>query len=158
MPHSNPLTGEAADRQALRELVDAWARCADRRLSQQQAELFTPDGTVTVYLGDPATTEPVQRLQGHTQPAEAFKVLDTYKATTHFNRQSTVTFDVDNPDTAVGETYCLAHHVWMENGQRTLMVMSIRYLDTFARNDGGWLFAARQLVTDWTDKRPSTDD
>jgi SnoaL-like domain len=81
MPHSNPLTGEAADRQALRELVDAWARCADRRLSQQQAELFTPDGTVTVYLGDPATTEPVQRLQGHAQLAEAFKVLDTYKGT-----------------------------------------------------------------------------
>jgi hypothetical protein len=37
------------------------------------------------------------------------------------------------------------------------MVMSIRYLDTFARNDGRWPFAARQLVTDWTDKRPSTD-
>ncbi|MFI6086204.1 nuclear transport factor 2 family protein [Streptomyces sp. NPDC051217] len=38
-----------ADRLAIRELVDAWARCADRRLPDQQAALFTPDGTVTVH-------------------------------------------------------------------------------------------------------------
>jgi hypothetical protein len=46
------LTGDAADRLAIRGLVDAWAHCADRRKPQQQAELFVPDGTVAVYQGD----------------------------------------------------------------------------------------------------------
>jgi SnoaL-like domain len=154
MTSPDTLTGEAADRLAIRGLVDAWAHCADRRKPQQQAELFVPDGIVTVYQGDPAASEPVQQLRGHTELAEAFKVLGNYDATTHFNGQSTITLDGDR---ATGETYCLAHHLWAENGQRILMVMSIRYLDTFVRHDGQWLFAERQLITDWTDKRPSTE-
>jgi hypothetical protein len=154
MTSPDTLTGEAADRLAIRGLVDAWAHFADRRKPQQQAELFVPDGTVTVYQGDPATSEPVQQLRGRTELAEAFKVLDYYDATTHFNGQSVVTLDGDR---ATGETYCLAHHLWVENGQRTLLIMSIRYIDTFVRHDGKWLFAERQLITDWTDRRPSTE-
>lgn len=145
--------GEAADRQAIRDLVDAWAHCADRRQPAEQAALFTGDGTVTVYAGDPTSTVPVQRLQGHTELAEAFKVLDSYDVTTHFNGQSTVTLDGDH---ASGETYCLAHHIWNNDGQRTLMILSIRYLDKFVREDGTWRFAERELITDWTDVRPST--
>lgn len=147
------LTGEEADRQAIRNLIDAWAHYADRRQPDDQAALFTADGTVTVYTGDPASTQPVQRLQGHAELAEAFKALDKYEVTTHFNGQSTVTCIGDQ---ASGETYCLAHHISTENGQRTLLVKSIRYLDTFVRQDGAWRFADRQLITDWTDQRPST--
>jgi hypothetical protein len=47
------------------------------------------------------------RLRGHAELAEAFKVLENYEITTHFNGQSTVTLDGDR---ASGETYCLAHH------------------------------------------------
>jgi SnoaL-like domain len=146
-------TGEAADRLAIRGLIDAWAHCADRRTPHEQAALFVPDGTVIVYQGDPATTEPIQRLRGRAQLAEAFTALDNYDVTTHFNGQSTIALDGDR---ATGESYCLAHHVFVEDGQRTLMVISIRYLDTFTRGDKGWLFAERRLVTDWMDKRPST--
>lgn len=38
----------------------------------------------------------------------------------HFNGQSTI--DI-NSDSAIGEVYCLAHHLWTENGKRMLMVM-----------------------------------
>jgi hypothetical protein len=151
---SNPSTGEATDRLAIHNLVDAWARCADRREPEQQAALFTPDGAVVVYSGDPATTDPVQRLTGHAELAEAFRFLRDYDVTTHFNGQSSVAF-LDS-DRATGESYCLAHHLSVEDGQRTLMVMSIRYLDTFVRVEGTWFFAERQLVTDWIDKRPSS--
>jgi hypothetical protein len=152
MSEVDTLTGDAADRLAIRGLVDAWAHCADRRTREEQAALFTADGKVIVYMGDPANSEPVQRLQGRAELAEAFKVLETYDATTHFNGQSTITLDGDR---AKAETYCLAHHLWVEDGQRTLMVMSIRYFDRFVRQDGEWLFAERQLIADWTDKRPS---
>jgi len=32
---------------------------------------------------------------------------------------------------------------------------SIRYLDTFIKQDGAWLFAERRLMVNWTDTRPS---
>jgi hypothetical protein len=147
-----PAAGDVADRLAVRGLIDAWAHCADRRLPQQQAELFTEDGTISVHTGNPAPGEVVQQLRGHVEMAEAFTVLDTYDVTTHFTGQSVISFDGDR---AVGETYCLAHHLWTDDGLRTLMIMSIRYLDTFARQDHQWRFADRTLVIDWTDKRSS---
>jgi hypothetical protein len=72
--------------------------------------------------------------------------------TTHFNGQSTVTL---NGDRATGESYCLAHHLYTEDGERKLMVASLRYLDTFAKVDGTWLFAERRLYVDWTETRLS---
>ena len=144
--------GVTADRVAIRELVDAWARHADRREPERQAALFTEDGRVTVYMGEPETTEAVQVLTGRAELAAACEALRAYDATTHFNGQHTVTVDGDR---ATGETYCLAYHLWTSGGQRTLMIMSIRYLDAFIRQDGQWLFAERQLITDWTDRRLS---
>jgi hypothetical protein len=149
----NHFAREALDRRAIRELVDAWAHYADRRRPAEQAALVTDDGTVSVYTGDPASSEAVQRLQGHAELAEAFKDLDNYAVTTHFNGQSTITLDGDQ---ASGETYCLAHHIWTENGHRTLLVISIRYVDQFVREDGMWRFSDRQVIIDWTDQRPSS--
>ncbi|MEV6367199.1 nuclear transport factor 2 family protein [Micromonospora musae] len=151
---SNPTTfsDQLADRLAIRELVDSYAHLADRRDPQGQAALFTDDARVAVYDGEPDLTEPAQVLTGRTDLAAAFGSLSNYDKTTHFNGQSSVTLDGDR---ATGETYCLAHHLWTEEGQRTLMVMSIRYHDTFVRQGGRWLFAERRLITDWVDRRPS---
>jgi hypothetical protein len=143
---------QAADRLAIRDLVDAYASRADRRDARGQAALFATDGRVAVYEGDPGTTPPAQVLTGRDELADAFGVLRNYEKTTHFNGQSTVTVDGDR---ATGETYCLAHHLWTEEGQRMLMVMSIRYQDTFVRQGDRWFFAERSLVTDWVDRRPS---
>jgi hypothetical protein len=41
-----------------------------------------------------------------------------------------------------------------DNGQRTLMIASIRYLDEFVKQDGQWFFAERRLMVDWTETRP----
>jgi len=56
-------------------------------------------------------------------------------------------------DRATGEAYCLAHHVSMSGGKRRLMVASLRYLDTFLKVDGDWLFAQRKLYVDWVEER-----
>jgi hypothetical protein len=153
MINPNHSLEQANDRVALGELVDAYARLADRRDARGQAALFTADARVAVYDGEPDTTEPTQVLNGRDELAEAFGALRNYDRTTHFNGQRTVTIDGDR---ATGETYCLAHHLWTEEGQRTLMVMSIRYHDTFVRQDGRWFFAERRLITDWIDRRTST--
>jgi hypothetical protein len=81
-----------------------------------------------------------------------FDDLNRYEATTHFNGQSTIALDGDR---AAGESYCLAHHLYTEDGDRKLMVASLRYLDTFAKSDGVWLFAERKFYVDWTETRSS---
>jgi hypothetical protein len=35
------------------------------------------------------------------------------------------------------------------------MIASLRYLDTFAKLDGRWCFAERNLILDWSETRPS---
>jgi ketosteroid isomerase-like protein len=144
---------ETADRLAIRELFDAYAHCADRRDAKGQMALFTEDTRFVVYM-DAKATEPTQELHGRDALAPVFDNLNTYVATTHFNGQSTVVLDGDR---AAGESYCLAHHLSVDqDGKRTLMVAAIRYLDTFVKQDGVWLFAERRLMVDWTDSRPST--
>ena len=150
--HSTISPEEAADRLAIRELVDAYAHCADRRDAKGQMALFTDDTRFLVFM-DPAAAEPTQELHGRESLAPVFDDLNQYVATMHFNGQSTVTLDGNG---ASGESYCLAHHLSIRpDGQRTLMVASIRYLDEFVKQDGQWLFAERRLMVNWIDTRPS---
>ena len=97
-------------------------------------------------------TEPTQELSGREALTPVFDDLNRYEATTHFNGQSTVAL---NGDRATGEGYCLAHHLFTEGGERKLMVAALRYLDTFVKSDGTWLFAERKLYVDWTETRSS---
>ena len=81
-----------------------------------------------------------------------FADLNRYDATTHFVGQSTIL--TLTSERATGEAYCLAHHVTVDGDKRRLMVASLRYLDTYVKIDGAWLFAERRLYVDWIDERP----
>jgi SnoaL-like domain len=139
----------AADRLALRELVDAYAHCADRRDAKGQMALFTDDTRFVVYM-DAKSDIPSQELQGRDTLAPIFENLNQYVATTHFNGQSTVVLDGNE---ATGVSYCLAHHVSVHGSERSLMIASIRYLDKFTKIDGAWYFAQRRLLVDWIETR-----
>jgi ketosteroid isomerase-like protein len=141
---------EAADRLAIRKLVEAYAHCADRRDANGQMSLFTVDTHFVVYMNAKDPT-PSQELPSREALAPVFAVLNKYAATTHFIGQSTI-FTLTE-DSATGEAYCLAHHLTLESGKRRLMLASLRYLDTFVKNDGSWLFAERRLYVDWMEER-----
>src|ERR1700733_500662 len=141
---------EAADRLAIRELVEAYAHCADRRDAKGQMALFTADTHFVVYM-DAKDPKPSQELHSREELAPVFAELNQYQATTHFVGQSTV-FTLTR-DRAAGEAYCLAHHVTVNAGKRRMMVASLRYNDTFVKLDGAWLFAERLLYVDWVDER-----
>jgi hypothetical protein len=141
---------EAADRLAIRELVEAYAHCADRRDAKGQMSLFTADTHFVVYMNAKDST-PSQELHSREDLAPVFAELNKYDATTHFVGQSTV-FALTG-DRASGEAYCLAHHVTVDGGKRLLMLASLRYLDTFVKMDGAWLFAERRLYVDWMEER-----
>jgi len=148
--HGPISPNEAADRLAIRELVDAYAHCADRRDAKGQMALFTEDTHFVVYM-DAKDPKPTQELHTREALAPVFADLNRYAATTHFVGQTTI-FTLTS-DRATGEVYCLAHHVTVDGGKRRLMVASLRYLDTVVKNDGAWLFAERLLYVDWVDER-----
>jgi len=148
--HTTVSTTEAADRLAIRELVEAYAHCADRRDATGQMALFTVDTHFVVYMNakDP---KPSQELHSREALAPVFADLNQYDATTHFVGQSTI-FTLTSAR-GTGEAYCLAHHVTVKGKSRRLMLASLRYNDTFVKRDGVWLFAERLLYVDWVDER-----
>jgi ketosteroid isomerase-like protein len=148
--HTRIAETEAADRLAIRELVDAYAHAADRRDANGQMALFTADTHFVVHM-DAKDQTPSMELTSRDDLAPVFADLNKYDATTHFVGQSTL-FTLTE-DRAVGETYCLAHHVTIDGGRRRLMVASLRYLDTFVKANGAWLFAERRLYVDWQEDR-----
>jgi hypothetical protein len=148
--HATVSATEAADRLAIRELIEAYAHCADRRDAKGQMALFTADAHFVVYMNakDP---RPSQELHSREALAPVFTNLNQYDATTHFVGQSTIlTFTGGR---ATGEAYCLAHHVTLKGDKRRLMIASLRYNDTLVKIVGAWLFAERLLYVDWVDNR-----
>ncbi|MGA2348050.1 MAG: nuclear transport factor 2 family protein, partial [Candidatus Sulfotelmatobacter sp.] len=69
--HLTISPSEAADRLAIRELVEAYAHCADRRDAKGQMALFTPDTHFVVYMNanDP---KPSQELHSREALAPVF--------------------------------------------------------------------------------------
>lgn len=149
--HNTISPGEGADRLAIRELIEAYAHCADRRDAQGQMALFTADTHFVVYMNAKDST-PSQEFRSREALAPVFGALNQYDATTHFVGQSTVFTLAEGR--ATGEAYCLAHHVTVDGAHRRLMVASLRYLDTFVKSEGAWLFSERLLYVDWIDERP----
>jgi len=141
---------EAADRLAIRELVEAYAHCADRRDAQGQMALVTADTHFVVYM-DAKDPKPSQELRSREALAPVFADLNKYAATMHFVGQSTILSISGNR--ATGEAYTLAHHLTVENGKRRLMIATLRYSDQFVKIDGEWLFAERLLYVGWIEER-----
>jgi len=56
--HVTISPNEAADRLAIRELVEAYAHCADRRDAKGQMALFTEDTHFVVYMNAKNPTHP----------------------------------------------------------------------------------------------------
>ena len=148
--HISISPAQAADRLAIRELVEAYAHCADRRDAKGQMSLFTAESHFVVYMNakDP---KPSQELHSREALAPVFADLNKYAATMHFVGQSTIL--TLTADRGTGEAYCLAHHLTIQGEKRQLMIAALRYYDTFVKVEGGWLFAERLLYVDWIEER-----
>src|ERR1700749_3702374 len=151
MNHTAISPEEQADRLAIRELFDAYAHCADRRLAEGQKALLTEDTPFVVYMNGP-DSEPTQVIDGREGLTPVFEDLNRYEATQHYNGQSTASLDGDR---ATGESYCIAHHLFTEDGERKLMLGHLRDGDPFVKPEGAWRFAERNLYVDWIETKPS---
>jgi len=148
--HVSISPNEAAARLAIRELVEAYAHCADRRDAKGQMALFTVDTHFVVYM-NAKDAKPSQELHSREALAPVFADLNKYAATMHFVGQGTILSLTANRGT--GEAYCLAHHLTIESVKRQLMIAALRYLDTFVKIDGACFFAERLLFVGWLEER-----
>src|SRR5712691_8264175 len=78
--HVTISPNEAADRLAIRELIEAYAHCAERRDAKGQMALFTADSHFVVYMNakDP---KPWMDLHSRDALAPVFADLNKYDAT-----------------------------------------------------------------------------
>jgi hypothetical protein len=141
---------EVADRFAIRELVEAYSHCADRRDAKGQMALFTVDTHFVVYM-NAKDARPSQELHSREALAPVFADLNQYAATMHFLGQTTIL--TLTGDRGTGETYCMPHHLTIAGEKWRLMIAALRYLDTFVKMDGAWLFEERRLYVDWIEER-----
>src|SRR5580658_8291899 len=148
--HASISPEVAADRLAIRELIEAYAHCADRRDAKGQMALFTPDAHFVVYMNAKDPT-PSQELHSRESLAPVFDDLNQYAATMHLLGQTTI--QTLAGDRGTGETYCMPHHLTINGTSRRLMVAALRYADTFVKLDTEWLFAERKLYVDWLENR-----
>jgi hypothetical protein len=121
--HLTIPSDEVADRLAIRELIEAYALCADRRDANGQMALFTPDTHFVVYM-DAKDPKPSQELRSRDALAPVFAELNQYAATMHFVGQSTISSLT--ADRGTGEAYCMAHHLTIDGGKRKLMIAALR--------------------------------
>src|SRR5690348_17193233 len=143
--HAEISPAEAADRLAIRELFDAYAHCADRRDAEGQKALFTTGTRFAVYMSGPGHRPDLRpgrprgtdaRLRG----PEPVRGDDSLQRTEHRGARrraghQRALHDRASPFTA--------------DGERKIIIASLRYLDTFAKTGDTWLFAERNLILDW---------
>jgi hypothetical protein len=109
--HINISPKEAADRLAIRELVEAYAHCADRRDAEGQMSLFTVDTHLVVYVNAKDST-PSQELHSREELAPVFRDLNKYNATMHFVGQSTAAdrgLERPKPELPPRHAHCRQH-------------------------------------------------
>lgn len=138
------------ERRELHELVERYAQAVDHADGAAVSELFTADGVLATWM-DPSTKASTGENKGRAAIARAVNGLTRYAATHHTISSHSSTVDGAH---ATGETLCTAHHVSAEHGRMRDRVLYIRYLDTFARSSGPWLFSRREVHVQWASTLP----
>jgi hypothetical protein len=147
-------SGDPADRLALRDLVESYAAAADARDEELFVSLWIEDAVLQVHYAheqQPATT-----VVGRDRMAGVPKTLRTrFPETFHYVGNHRCQVDGDS---AVGETYCEAHHLHTgDDGRPADLRMVIRYADEYTRcADGVWRFARRTVNVLWQHTGPVT--
>ena len=124
-------------REELRNLIDAYAYLGDDKKIADQMKLFTPDAAYKVYINgiEVANTEGTEKLEkefnGHAAEVKTYFTL---------NGQQSVKVD---GDTATGVSFSQLKMVREKDGKDVITDYSVKYEDTYVRQQGKWLIKAR---------------
>jgi hypothetical protein len=140
------------DKDAIRDVLSAYAHAIDRRRWELMPQLFHPGATFAFG--------PIQGdWRGFVEQARA--VIDNCVATHHQLGQ--VLIAADGPDGAIAETYMTAMHivppgyplptVFPDRNEDYSAVIAGRYVDRLVRYEGGWRIIQRTGIYDWREFR-----
>ena len=131
-------TNQLIERQALKDLVDTFSNLADEKRVAEQMPLFTPDAQVNTYIGGKLFAE----AKGREEIEQVFSsFLAQFHSVYHLNGQHTVTFRSETEAEAIN--YCAVKLVGEQDGKQVLQDHSVRYQDTYVKQDGQWLISQR---------------
>lgn len=120
-------------------LALAYARAVDDRDYLRLGEVLTSD----VRIAAPPTYE----INSRDQFLESVKVIERYDRTFHMVGNHSGEW---RGEAFVGETYCIASHLYAEGGQTRKYDMGIRYQDRIVREGAVLRFRERVLNIVWT--------
>jgi len=150
------MTLSLEDKDAIRDLVAAYAHAVDRRRWDLIADLFHPDA---IFAFGP--------VQGGWRDFidQARAIIDPCIATHHQLGQILIV--ADGPDGAIAETYMTAMHtvpagyplpaVFPDRGETYAATIAGRYIDHLTRHQGRWRIMRRTGVYDWREYRTLGD-
>jgi len=127
-----------ADHIAIQRLMYRYASCADRKDYAGFAEVFCADA-VFDFSGRVVTS--LAAIQ------DMMHALEKYSVTLH--QVHNTLYEVDG-DIATGETYCLASHLFKDQGDTVKLDMGIIYEDRLRRCAGDWLIELRKFTLLWS--------
>jgi hypothetical protein len=142
---------ELLDRERIRALSGAYALGVDKRDYEALRALFMPDARLAIYAGDPAPDALRFEVRGQDAIVQALRGIERYPVTSHVVGGQTVALAGAR---AKSETRCHASHLFLRDGARWNLEMSIRYLDELVRVGDDWRFAERVLAVDWESETP----
>lgn len=124
-------------KEELRNLIDDYAYLSDEKKISQVMDLATPDVTYKVYMGgalvaDVSGRENMEKdFNGHASLVKTYFTL---------NGQHTVKID---GDTATGVSFTQIKMIREVEGKNVLTDYSVKYDDTYVRQNGKWLIKDR---------------
>jgi hypothetical protein len=143
---SNDTAARREDELQLRDLAFRYARMMDRKQFDWLPEVFAEGGGI---IG------PGYEMLGHEALRQGLRGLDQFSATLHGVLNTY--FQIDG-DTATGEVYCVANHVYEKEGIPFKLDMGIRYDDTYVRQTNGWVMDRRVFNMVWETDTPMRVD
>lgn len=130
-------TEVSKDKEALRDLIDNYAILGDEKKIREQMQLFTPDATYKVYMNGilVANTSGIDTLEkefhGHASLVKTYFTL---------NGQHTIKLDGNK---ATGISFSQIKMIREPEGKTTITDYSVKYDDTYIRQDGKWFIKDR---------------
>lgn len=124
-------------KEELRDLIDAYAYLGDDKKISEQMQLFTKDATYKVYMNGAVVANTTgtdvleKEFSGHAEQVKTYFTL---------NGQHTVKIDGDK---ATGVSFTQIKMVREAEGKDNITDYSVKYEDTYVRQDGKWLISER---------------
>jgi hypothetical protein len=152
--HSQIGEGQAmsdSDVVQLNQLAYRYAAAIDSCDEALLVSVFTRDGRLRSY--HPGEAEPFADLAG---PDQLIVVPAAMRGAHRYTMHQMTNHLVEpEGDHATGSVLCTARHL-SPDGSHALNVM-IRYIDRYAREDGEWKIADRQIRFLWSERHDTTD-